>query len=114
MATNSNPYVGKDKTPAGMMPADMQARHGLLGVALEADVTYRKHYSRGNRKVKAIFESVKHYRQHVHNVQTPHLASSLRLGVHYLIEPMSRGNSSWQPATQVSVEGASPQAVLKV
>lgn len=117
MATYKNPYKGKNTTPAGVMPEDMATRHGLTGAAFcgASDASYKKTY-RHNRKVKAMFQTVKHYRQMVHGVQAPRLASTLRNAVHYLIEPMSRGNSAgWQgQSASVSEDGPAPQAILKV
>jgi hypothetical protein len=94
MATYKNPYKGKPKTPTGVMPEDQAIRHGLVGVAFcgATDASYRKRYWK-NRKVKKMFEAVKSYRQLVHGVNEPRLATTLRDAVHYLIEPMSRGNS---------------------
>lgn len=94
MATYKNPYKGKPKTPSGVMPEDQATRHGLVGVAFcgASDASYRKAYWR-RRPVKKMFEAVKHYRQLVHGVNQNRLATTLRDAVHYLIEPMSRGNS---------------------
>jgi len=93
MATYKNPYKGKPKTPTGVMPEDQAIRHGIVGVAFcgATDPSYRKAYWR-RRPVKKMFEAVKHYRQLVHGVNEPRLATTLRDAVHYLIEPMSRGN----------------------
>jgi hypothetical protein len=94
MATYKNPYKGKPKTPTGVMPEDQAIRHGIVGVAFcgATDPSYRKAYWR-RRPVKKMFEAVKHYRQLVHGVNEPRLATTIRDAVHYLIEPMSRGNS---------------------
>lgn len=100
MATYKNPYKGKPKTPTGVMPEDQAIRHGLVGVAFcgATDASYRKTY-RHNRKVKALFTAVKHYRQMVHGVNEPRLATTVRDAVHYLIEPMTRG-SGWVSNSQ--------------
>lgn len=92
MATNSdNPYLGKDTTPEGIMPPDHLARH-KLAVNTPGDVSFRRPYKH-NRLVKRIFEQTKRYRQFVHGVNEDRLATPLRLAVHYLISPMSRGSS---------------------
>lgn len=90
-ATN-NPYVGKPVTPAGVLAPDHAKRHGLTATRfVPGDPTYRKHYGRGDRRIKAIFESVKTYRLLSHNVTENKLSNSLRLAVHYFLEPMARG-----------------------
>lgn len=91
MAKYKNPYKGKNITPSGVLPEDLAVRHNLVGASTASDKTYRKTY-RADRKVKRMFEQVKRYRQTVHGVHENRLASTLRDAVHYLIEPMSRGN----------------------
>jgi hypothetical protein len=90
MADNKNPYVGKDKTPHGVLSPATAQKHGLTKVMyIPGDPSYRRSY-RGNRKAKALFQMVKWYRSHAHNVNVPKLSNSLRLGVHYFLEPMAR------------------------
>lgn len=90
MATNSNPYAGRDKTPSGVLSPDTARKHGLTKVMyVPGDPSFRRCY-RGNRGVKALFQMVKHYRSHAHNVNQARLSNSLRLGVHYFLEPMAR------------------------
>ena len=98
------------------MPEDIATRHGLKSVAFAgaADASYKKVY-RGNRQAKMLFEGVKRYRQFVHKVNEPRLATTLRLAVHYLFEPMTKGTSSWQgQSATVAEAGPAPQTILKV
>lgn len=109
-----NPYVGKNKSPSGVMPEDMAIRHGLTAVAFggATDPSFRKSYWR-RHTAKAIFEGVKSYRQTVHNVHEKRLPTTLRDSVHYLIEPMSRSRDGGTYAT-TEAGGAPAQTILKV
>lgn len=100
-----NPYKGRNDTPAGYLPHALAVRHKLT-VNTASDNSYVKRYSRGNRKIKALFTAVKAYRLFVHGVMEKRLPAPLRYGVHYLIEPMSRssGGSNYEgkPVEQTS------------
>lgn len=116
MADNKNPYVGKDKTPAGVLDPATAQKHGLTKVMyVPGDPSYRRSY-RGNRKAKALFQMVKWYRSHAHNVNVPRLSNALRLGVHYFLEPMARTSGYVAQAANVDNDDstASVQAPLKV
>lgn len=90
-----NPYKGKNDTPKGTLTAEQATRHGLTQVEFggsAAEPGCRKRYWR-NRKAKKIFELVRTYRQIAHGVNQPRLANSLRLAIHFLIEPMDMSRS---------------------
>ena len=79
-------------TPVGVMPADKLARFKLKPENNTAgDASFRKAYYT-DRNARKMFRLVKTYRQYVHKVSEPRLPSSLRLAVHYLLEPMARGS----------------------
>ena len=116
MANDKNPYAGKNKTPAGILPPDHAKRHGLTSTMyLAGDPSYKKIY-RHNRKGKKLFEQVKTYRTLAHKVVEPRLSNSLRLAVHYLLEPMARssGYVAHTSAADNDDSTASVQAPLKV
>lgn len=109
-----NPYKGKKDTPSGVLTEAQAIRHGLTGVAFggASDKSFRKSYWRSH-KGKAMFEAVKSYRQTVHGVHEPRLATTLRDSVHYLMEPMSNTRGGGNYAT-TEAGGAPAQTILKV
>ena len=92
--TYKNPYVGKAVTPAGIMPEDKLVRFKLKAeYNTPGDVSRRRDHS-GNRKIKKMFEGIKHYRQMAHGCQEKRLPSALRLAVHSLLVPITKGRDA--------------------
>ncbi len=87
----NNPYNGKRETPAGVLAPDHAKRHNLTKFMFESgDRSFRSSH-RHDRRIKKIFENVKTYRTLAHNVNESRLSESLRLSVHYMLEPLSKG-----------------------
>ena len=86
---NNTEKKNSNRQPSGTMPKDKLAQHKLKG-----NIAYSERIVSGKSKlVKKFVESIKHYRQYAHGVQTNKLASSLRMSAHYFTIPMSRSDS---------------------
>lgn len=112
--TFTNQHKGKKETPSGVLTQEQAVRHGLTNAAFNgaSDKSFRKVYWK-DHSGKAMFEAVKSYRQTVHNVHEPRLATTLRDTVHYMLEPMSRTRDGGTYAT-TEAGGAPAQTILKV
>lgn len=86
--TSNTEKKNSNRQPSGTMPKDKLARHKLKG-----NISYTERVVSGGKRVKKFAESIKHYRQFVHGVNEPSLASSLRQTAHYFSIPMSRADS---------------------
>lgn len=117
----SNPYIGRDITPAGFMPTEMAARHGLSKSNSAGPTDTINNWGiLKNRKVKRDIEAMKAYRLAVHNVIENKLARPLVLGGHYMMTPLSKNDDSGgsnyrKPSLTVETQGDDPTIVpLKV
>ena len=88
--TNSNNTQKKNTNcqSYGTLPKDKLAQNKLNG-----NISSNRVISKNTKLVKKFVESIKHYRQYVHGVQTNKLCSSLKNTAHYFTLPMSRVDS---------------------
>lgn len=109
--TLTNPYVGKDITPPGIMTGSHALRHKIVGFS-PPETGFKRRQGRGT--FKRWVESTKAYRLSVHGVTERKLANTFRLGLHYLIVPLTKtGAESYQGTTRVSTPSpATPDVIV--
>lgn len=101
---NNTEKKNNNRQSIGTMPQDMLAKHKLKDNTVSDRVV-----SRNSKLVKKFVESMKHYRQYVHNVHVSRLPSCLTNSAHYFTIPMSRSDSD-NPRDKRAVEAIAQSA----